>query len=150
MIFSHIGVLVEVDVRYIRHLMCHTNTRQKTCTLEDSKMPTQNEVWQALLSAFPEPKTTGAPSTPALSGKTPSPLPSPESICSLTDSRRMKPSPQLKHGRTLYLQLAETRHNLKKRIGDLLAEPLIRDLLYWLLYICLAVEEYLIRLLLED
>jgi len=26
----------------------------------------------------------------------------------------------------------------------------MRDLLYWLLYVCLAVEEYLIRLLLEE
>jgi hypothetical protein len=38
----------------------------------------------------------------------------------------------------------------KKRIGELLAEPLIRDPLYWLLYICLIIEEYLIRLLIEE
>ena len=61
----------------------------------------------------------------------------------------MKLSPQSKHGRILFRLSAEL-HNLKKRIGELLDEPLIRDLLYWLLYICLIIEEYLIRLLIEE
>ena len=61
----------------------------------------------------------------------------------------MKLSKQSRHGRILFRLSAEL-HNLKKRIGELLAEPLVRDLLYWLLYICLIIEEYLIRLLIEE
>jgi len=41
-------------------------------------------------------------------------------------------------------------HKLREKIAEFFYEPLVRDLLYWLLYICLAVEEYLIRLLLEE
>ena len=62
---------------------------------------------------------------------------------------RLRSKARLKDVRVVS-RCSEALHNRKKRIGDLLAEPLMRDLLYWLLYVCLAVEEYLIRLLLEE
>ena len=58
----------------------------------------------------------------------------------------MRRSPQSKHGRTPCRQWAE----LRNKIGDILSHPLIRRALYYLLWVCLIIEEYLIRLLLED
>ena len=64
----------------------------------------------------------------------------------ITASKRMQRSPQSKHGRTQCRQWAE----LRNKIGDILSHPLIRRALYYLLWVCLIIEEYLIRLLLED
>ena len=61
----------------------------------------------------------------------------------LTDSKRTQPSLQLKPGRTMFRQWAESLLNL-------LSHPLIRRALYYLLCVCLVVEEYLIRLLIEE
>ena len=39
---------------------------------------------------------------------------------------------------------------LRNKIGDILSHPLIRRALYYLLMVCLVLEEYLIRTLLEE
>ncbi|HJJ41480.1 MAG TPA: hypothetical protein O0X63_04860 [Methanocorpusculum sp.] len=39
---------------------------------------------------------------------------------------------------------------LRNKIGDILSHPLIRRALYYLLCVCLVLEEYLIRTLLEE
>ena len=51
-----------------------------------------------------------------------------------------------KHGRTPRPHSAE----LLERIADFLCEPLIRKALYYLLWVCLVIEEYLIRHLIEE
>ena len=61
----------------------------------------------------------------------------------ITDSKRMQPSQQSKHGQTVFRRLAESLLNL-------LSHPLIRRALYYLLCVCLVLEEYLIRTLLEE
>ena len=59
--------------------------------------------------------------------------------------------PQSKPGRTLLRQWAELHlHKLRDRILAILCEPFIRRALYYLLWICLVLEEYLIRLLIEE
>ena len=55
----------------------------------------------------------------------------------------MRRLPQLKHGLTVFQRLAESLLNL-------LSHPLIRRALYYLLWVCLIIEEYLIRILLEE
>ena len=62
------------------------------------------------------------------------------------DSKRMQPSTLLKPGRTPLRRSAE----LRSKIGDILSHPLIRQALYYLLMLCLVIEEYLIRLLIEE
>ena len=62
----------------------------------------------------------------------------------------MPPSPQSKHGRTLLKLSVEAPHNLKEKILNFLCEPHVRDFLYWLLWVCLSIEEYLIKMLLEE
>ena len=61
----------------------------------------------------------------------------------ITASKRTQRLPQSKHGRTPCRQWAD-------RALNLLSHPLIRRALYYLLWVCLIIEEYLIRLLLED
>ncbi|MBQ4596772.1 MAG: hypothetical protein IJB12_00020, partial [Methanocorpusculum sp.] len=61
----------------------------------------------------------------------------------ITASRRTQRLPQSKHGRTLFRQWAD-------RALNLLSHPLIRRALYYLLWVCLIIEEYLIRILLEE
>ena len=107
---------------------------------------------QQVLEALPlltAPKTPGAPSFPALLEKTPSPSPSPESTCSSTDSRTMKPLPQLKAGLTLWRRLAEL-HKLRSKTLNFLCEPNVRNTLYWILCIILIIKEYLIKKLLKE
>ena len=58
--------------------------------------------------------------------------------------------PQSKHGRTVLKRSVELRNKIRDRILAFLSEPLVRDFLYWLLCVCLCVEEYLIRLLIEE
>ena len=60
-----------------------------------------------------------------------------------TDSKRRQRSPPSKHGQILCRHLAD-------RALNLLSHPLIRRALYYLLWVCLVVEEYLIRILLEE
>ena len=55
----------------------------------------------------------------------------------------MQRLPQSKHGQTVFRRLAESLLNL-------LSHPLIRRALYYLLCVCLVLEEYLIRTLLEE
>ena len=64
----------------------------------------------------------------------------------ITDSKRTQPLPPLKPGRTNRPRSAE----LRNKIGDILSHPLIRRALYYLLCVCLVLEEYLIRLLIEE
>ena len=64
----------------------------------------------------------------------------------ITDSKRMQPSPLLKPGRINRPRSVE----LRNKIGDILSHPLIRRALYYLLCVCLVLEEYLIRTLLEE
>ena len=54
--------------------------------------------------------------------------------------------PQSKPGQTPLRHSAE----LRNKIGDILSHPLIRRALYYLLWVCLVVEEYLIRILIEE
>ena len=54
--------------------------------------------------------------------------------------------PPSKPGRTPLRRSAE----LRNKIGDILSHLLIRRALYYLLWICLVIEEYLIRLLIEE
>ena len=58
--------------------------------------------------------------------------------------------PLSKPGRTKRPRSAELRNKIRDRILAFLGEPLVRDFLYWLLCVCLCVEEYLIRLLIEE
>ena len=64
----------------------------------------------------------------------------------ITDLSLMRRLPQSKRGRTQCRQWAE----LRNKIGDILSHPLIRRALYYLLCVCLVLEEYLIRTLLEE
>ncbi|MBO5367220.1 hypothetical protein J6A32_01205, partial [Methanocorpusculum sp.] len=59
---------------------------------------------------------------------------------------RTQPLPPSKPGRTPLRRSAE----LRNKIGDILSHPLIRRALYYLLCVCLVLEEYLIRTLLEE
>ena len=45
---------------------------------------------------------------------------------------------------------AELRNKIRDRILAFLSDPQVRDFLYWLLCMCLCIEEYLIRLLIEE
>ena len=47
-------------------------------------------------------------------------------------------------------RLAELRNKIRDRILVFLGEPLIRRALYYLLMLCLVIEEYLIRILIEE
>ena len=58
--------------------------------------------------------------------------------------------PPSKPGRTLLRRSAELRNKIRDRILAFLCEPLIRRTLYYLLMLCLVIEEYLIRLLIEE
>ena len=59
--------------------------------------------------------------------------------------------PQSRPGLTARLHSPEKLLNkFRDRLLAFLAEPLVRQAIYWLLCVCLAVEEYLIRLLLEE
>ena len=58
--------------------------------------------------------------------------------------------PQSKHGQTPLRRSVELRNKIRDRILAFLGEPLVRDFLYWLLCVCLCVEEYLITVLLEE
>ena len=101
---------------------------------------------QRVLGALPlptAPKTPGAPNFPALLEKTPSPSPSPESTCSSTASSSTKPLQQSKPGLIHRPRLAD-------RALNLLSHPLIRRALYYLLWVCIVIEEYLIRILIEE
>ena len=69
----------------------------------------------------------------------------------ITDSKKTQPLPQSKHGRTPLRRLAELHpHKIHDRVLAFLCEPLIRRALYYLLMLCLIIEEYLIRILLEE
>ena len=57
---------------------------------------------------------------------------------------------QSRPGRTLLRRSVELRNKIRDRILAFLSEPLVRDFLYWLLCMCLCIEEYLIRLLIEE
>ena len=58
--------------------------------------------------------------------------------------------PQSKPGQTPCRQWAEAKSKLKDRILAFLCEPLVQKFLYWLLFVCLAVEEHLLQILLEE
>ena len=68
----------------------------------------------------------------------------------ITVSKKTQPLPQSKPGRTNRPHLAELRNKIRDRILAFLCEPLIRRALYYLLMLCLVIEEYLIRILLEE
>ena len=58
--------------------------------------------------------------------------------------------PQSRPGRIPLRRSAELRNKIRDRILAFLGEPLIRRALYYLLMLCLVIEEYLIRLLIEE
>ena len=60
-----------------------------------------------------------------------------------TDSSSTKPSQQSKPGQI-------PRQSLADRALNFLSHPLIRRALYYLLWVCLVIEEYLIRILIEE
>ena len=65
----------------------------------------------------------------------------------------MKHSPQSKPGQTVFLPSAEPRHKPQKfrdKILNILCNPVVRRGLQWLLLVCLSLEEYLLRILLEE
>ena len=58
--------------------------------------------------------------------------------------------PPLRPGRTNRPRSVVLRNKIRDRILAFLCEALVRDFLYWLLCMCLCIEEYLIRLLIEE
>ena len=53
-------------------------------------------------------------------------------------------------GQTVSTCSAELLHKYKEKILKFLREPLVRNLLYWMLWVCLSIEEYLLKLLIEE
>ena len=59
--------------------------------------------------------------------------------------------PQSRPGQTLWRLWAELHpHKIHDRALAFLCEPLIRRALYCLLWVCIIIEEYLIRIILEE
>ena len=68
----------------------------------------------------------------------------------ITASRRTVLCLFLKPGRTAFRRSVEKLHKFKEKILNFLCEPLVREFLYWLLWVCLSIEEYLIKMLIEE